>query len=166
MKRHFLVKRLFTGLLVVLWMLVIGSFSAQTGGESGGLSERVADILLSVGETLRGQAYPAAEREALIERMQYPVRKLAHMSEYGLLALLLVWHLSYYEALKNQYLRRLLLALCIAVLYAATDELHQRFVPGRSGQISDVCIDGAGALLGILFCFGGHRIFKKSNKNK
>ena len=42
-------------------------------------------------------------------------------------------------------------AFRIAALYAATDELHQYFVPGRACMFTDVCIDSFGALLGILF---------------
>lgn len=38
----------------------------------------------------------------------------------------------------------------LGVLYAASDEFHQLFVPGRSGQLSDVCIDASGVLLGVL----------------
>lgn len=38
----------------------------------------------------------------------------------------------------------------LAVLYAATDEIHQTFVPGRSGRVTDVLIDAAGAAVGVL----------------
>lgn len=38
----------------------------------------------------------------------------------------------------------------IAVCYAATDETHQLFVPGRSGQVRDVLIDSVGAAIGVL----------------
>ena len=34
--------------------------------------------------------------------------------------------------------------------YAATDEFHQLFVPGRSGQMTDVMIDSVGCLIGCL----------------
>ena len=40
-------------------------------------------------------------------------------------------------------------AWALTTAYAATDELHQLFVPGRTGRIIDVGIDAAGALLGI-----------------
>ncbi|MBR5116337.1 MAG: VanZ family protein, partial [Lachnospiraceae bacterium] len=43
-------------------------------------------------------------------------------------------------------------ALIIAVLYAASDEFHQSFVPGRSCMLGDVGIDSLGALAGILLC--------------
>lgn len=44
-------------------------------------------------------------------------------------------------------------SLPIASLYAITDEVHQRFVPGRSCQAADWAIDTAGAALGLL-CAG------------
>ncbi|WP_245575523.1 VanZ family protein [Alkalicoccus chagannorensis] len=42
-------------------------------------------------------------------------------------------------------------ALIICVVYAASDEYHQTFIPGRSGEVSDVVIDGIGAFVGISF---------------
>ena len=41
-------------------------------------------------------------------------------------------------------------AVAVAVLYAATDEIHQLFVPGRAGRFSDVCIDTLGAVIWLL----------------
>ena len=43
-----------------------------------------------------------------------------------------------------------LLALFISFLYACSDEFHQLFINGRSGQVSDVLLDTIGAGLGIL----------------
>ena len=37
-----------------------------------------------------------------------------------------------------------------SALYAVTDEIHQHFVPGRSGEITDVLIDSIGCLIGAL----------------
>jgi VanZ family protein len=67
----------------------------------------------------------------------YPLRKLAHMAEYAILLLLA---------------RRPLgdrAGLAFAILYAATDEWHQSFVPGRMGAFTDVLIDAAGAALAL-----------------
>lgn len=44
-----------------------------------------------------------------------------------------------------------LTALFIAIVYAATDEFHQWFVPGRSAWLLDIGIDSLGAMLGLLF---------------
>ena len=63
----------------------------------------------------------------------YPLRKLAHMAEYAVLYLL---------ARRAMGARA---ALAFSILYAASDEWHQTFVPGRRGAASDVLIDALGA---------------------
>ncbi|HEY1318422.1 MAG TPA: VanZ family protein [Gaiella sp.] len=67
------------------------------------------------------------------------LRKLAHVSEYALLGLLLA-----------RAVRRPALAVVLAACYAVTDEIHQTFVEGRHGAPLDVAIDTAGALVGVL----------------
>ena len=67
------------------------------------------------------------------------LRKLAHTVEYAILGALLL-----------RALERELPALVVGVAYAASDELHQHFVPGRRGAPLDVLIDSAGVALGIL----------------
>lgn len=49
----------------------------------------------------------------------------------------------------RKFRKEMFLPWLIAVLYAASDEIHQLFVPGRSGQLSDVILDSAGALAGV-----------------
>jgi len=67
------------------------------------------------------------------------LRKCAHATEYAILAVLLV-----------RALGRELPAFVAGVAYAVTDEVHQRFVPGRHGAVYDVAIDAFGVLLGVL----------------
>ena len=43
-----------------------------------------------------------------------------------------------------------LLSVFLAFLYACSDEIHQLFVPGRSGQVSDVLLDTLGSFTGIM----------------
>ena len=52
--------------------------------------------------------------------------------------------------------RGIVIPWVITTAYAGTDELHQLFVPGRSGQVSDVLLDSAGALIGLAV-LGGMR---------
>ena len=66
------------------------------------------------------------------------LRKGAHITEYAILALLLV-----------RAIGREVPALALGVLYAASDELHQGFVRGRHASPVDVAIDAVGLLLGI-----------------
>ena len=43
-----------------------------------------------------------------------------------------------------------MISFILGVIYAITDEVHQYFVPGRSCEFKDVCIDGSGVLFGIV----------------
>ena len=63
----------------------------------------------------------------------YILRKCAHMTEYAIIAVLLVRATGSYRA-----------AFALAVAYAASDELHQTFVTGRHGSPWDWAIDAAG----------------------
>ena len=82
-------------------------------------------------------------------RVQFFMRKLAHVLEYAVLAVLL------YRAFVHTVLRGrralsagLVLLLCAA--YAATDEFHQAFVPSRTASLRDVMIDICGATLAVI----------------
>lgn len=86
------------------------------------------------------------ELEQMAQKIEYPVRKAAHMSEYAVLALLIFQALTAFDRKKN----RGCMALGITAAYAATDEFHQLFVPGRAGRVTDVLIDSAGAFLALL----------------
>ena len=68
----------------------------------------------------------------------YVLRKGAHMTEYAILAALLLRATGSY-----------VWAFAFAVSYAATDEFHQTFVRGRHGSPIDVGIDAVGALIGL-----------------
>jgi VanZ family protein len=73
-------------------------------------------------------------------------KKGGHMLGYALLAT------AFYHALNNGKSgtkRQYVLAMCIVTLYAASDELHQRFTPGRTASFRDVGIDVLGGLIGI-----------------
>ena len=50
---------------------------------------------------------------------------------------------------RRKFRKEMFLPWLIAALYAAYDEIHQLLVPGRSGQLSDVILDSAGALAGV-----------------
>ena len=160
-----------TGLAAVAWMVVIFCASAQTGSDSGGMSRTVADGLLSLWSALTGASFEGAARDAAVEALQLPIRKGAHMAEYALLAVLAFAHLLTYErwtsgrgrgpsvAAGGSLLQPALLAWTFAALYAATDELHQLFVPARAGLVTDVLVDSAGALLGVLLAYAVVRAF-------
>lgn len=80
-----------------------------------------------------------------LTKFRYVVRKTAHFTTYLILGLL-VFNLCKYNNVKNI----IKISLLVCILYACTDEIHQLFVDGRSGEIFDVCIDTVGSLIGIL----------------
>lgn len=142
--------RILTGILVLSWMCLIFSFSSQPANESskvsGGLCHR---LVCSVNDTFHLQMTDE-QAEQIAERIEYPVRKAAHMTEYAILGLL---SFAFYRGFPSFQKRRYTSALLTSALYAATDEFHQYFIPGRSAQFTDVCIDTAGAALGLLLLY-------------
>ncbi len=91
---------------------------------------------------------PATRVDAIV----YFVRKCAHLTEYAVLALLL-WR-AVRKPMKNDprswLWREARLALLMVALYAASDEFHQTFVPTRTALASDVVVDTAGGVAGLL----------------
>ena len=86
-----------------------------------------------------------------IEELIFLIRKVAHVSEYAVLAWL-AWRVFLVFRLPpdgTRPLRAALWAWGLSVLYAATDEWHQTFVPTRMGTPVDVLIDAGGAALGL-----------------
>lgn len=156
-------KKRVIGILIVLWMAVIFLFSAQSAVKSSKVSQSTAYRIAEWQNRVWKQKKTEQELTAQAERMQFAVRKGAHMSEYAVLSVLFLLYfmecskeVSFFQKnLSSETKRRRRKIMCLAwgltVCYAATDEIHQLFVPGRAGRISDVCIDGIGALAGILF---------------
>ena len=140
--------------LTLFWMCLIFWFSAQNADESDGLSSGLLRKLLSV-VIPHWKARSAAEQQAIIGRLHTIFRKCGHFSEYTVLGILLTAAARQIRRCISESRQAvtkevtILPALC-ALLYACSDEFHQRFVPGRSCELRDVCIDFSGALLGIL----------------
>ena len=138
------IRKAFLTALTLAWMSVIFGFSADTAEESSGLSMQAARFL--AGLFIKDfRTLPPEERDRIAAGMQFFVRKGAHMTEYAVLGILLFLTLTLWGI---RHIVRT--ALSAGILYAALDEYHQTFVPGRSGQIRDVVIDSLGLLFGIL----------------
>lgn len=94
--------------------------------------------------------FSAANTAQVFGSYNFLARKLAHVSEYALLFLVARFALSRAMQKRSQAFVTVL-AILLAAGFAATDEWHQTFVPGRSGSIHDMLIDWAGVMLGYLF---------------
>lgn len=78
---------------------------------------------------------------------EHSVRKLAHFAEYCLEGLLLTLCLRVYTA---RFVRHISWPLLGGLLTAVTDETIQKYVSGRSSQLTDVWIDFAGIVAGLM----------------
>jgi VanZ family protein len=92
---------------------------------------------------LSSQSGLRVSEDASVER---PIRASAHFFTYAVLAGLL---LSALARGGRPVWRHVLVAFALAVLYGASDELHQSFVPDRAGRIDDLIVDTLGALVGL-----------------
>ncbi len=86
--------------------------------------------------------------ELALEIVQFIIRKLAHLTEYGILGFL--WFRAVRGEEGGWRLRWSAIAVFIALAVATTDEIHQSFVPSRTASPLDVVIDVCGALLAQL----------------
>ena len=97
-----------------------------------------------------------------IEELHYAFRKCCHLTEFAILAVL-AWR-AVRQPQRNE--RRdwrwdeAGLALAIVQLYAASDELHQVYIPSRTGQISDVVVDVIGGAIGLTLLWLAGKKFK------
>jgi VanZ family protein len=88
--------------------------------------------------------------------LHHVIRKLAHLSEYGIFCMLLYGSFSGGRDFSWRG-RKALAALAIASLYSLSDEFHQLFVRGRGASFVDCGIDSAGAALGMLLVYARAR---------
>ena len=128
----------------LIWMIFIFIMSHTNGNDSSNQTNFIAEIILKVINIDR-------------DTLTFIIRKAAHMSEYAILLLLL------YYALSNVISKHTLsLSLLVTFIYACSDEFHQLFIPGRSGQFKDVLIDTSGALIMLMIIF----LWQRKKKSK
>lgn len=128
-------------------MYVIFSFSAQSGTQSGSLSFKISKLFVLVYNRLFMKGYNNAALNDLIILIHPVVRKLAHVTEYFLLAASVSFPLYVYK-LRGFLLVVIAGAFCVT--FAALDEYHQSFIVGRVSSPKDVLIDSIGILAGII----------------
>ena len=133
--------------VTILWMILIFVFSAQPADESAELSNSAGAFVCRL--FIPGfQELSPWEQMQHIEGIDHTIRKIAHGTEYFVLGILCAATLLSWVKKSRKLL--LCSGFLIAVLYSVTDEIHQIFVPGRACMFTDILIDSAGALAGVL----------------
>lgn len=136
--------KIFLTILTVFWMAVIFFFSAQSADESTNASHTVGRVVGRI--IISGfEQWEPEEQEEFASRIDFCVRKTSHAMEYAILCIFISLLLHSFGVPVG---RCFWLSILCTAAYAATDEIHQLFVPGRSGRIGDVLIDSMGAVVG------------------
>lgn len=151
-------KKLIKILLVIIWMCLIFNFSAQDAQKSKGLSE---DVIIKTVETVKKEKLTEKEKENIVKKYIFAVRKSAHFFLYFVLGILV--YLLIIEKY-NISIKSLIITIIICLLYSISDELHQLFIDGRSAKFLDVIIDTTGAIISSSLINLGFKLKIKHNK--
>jgi VanZ family protein len=128
---------------VFLWMGLIFYLSHQDGNTSTMQSGVVLDFFKSLGMNIPVDALP---------KYAGFIRKAAHFTEYAILYFLL-----------SRIPLKPFTCFSVLLLFSLSDEWHQSFIPGRSGQLSDVAIDLMGGLF-VMVLLRYYKIFRRKHK--
>jgi LCP family protein required for cell wall assembly len=137
--------------VTILWMLVIFYLSSEgkdvSSDRSGAVVEAVRTIVLGIPTDV----------------LTFLTRKAAHIAAYFILGILI---LSVIRTKVAAVLRAALISIAAVALYAISDEIHQLFVPGRSGEVRDVLIDTIAGALGIGLVYAVLKIRKRQRSSE
>ncbi|HVU34143.1 MAG TPA: VanZ family protein [Opitutaceae bacterium] len=130
---------------MLVWMGVVFMMSTDTFS-----AQHTGSVLLPLLHWLDPNLSPMA-----VDRVQFLIRKSGHVTEYGVLALLILRGLRMARQVPAPHWSWSLAAtaLCGSAAYGATDEIHQLFVPSRGPAAHDVLVDASGAAFALLLAF-------------
>lgn len=145
-------------ILIIFLCVKIYRLSNENGKISKDTSNNVTKNIIMI----FNNNIPENELNKKVETIDPIIRKIAHLSLYIILGLLVMLCL---ETFNNTEIKKIGISVLFTFLYACSDELHQKFVIGRSGEFRDVLIDTVGALIGVLTVFITITIIRKIRKN-
>ena len=153
-------------ILVILWMGFIFYLSSIDTNTSNKDSSKIVKGVINTIDDVAGVSSNTKDKHHSTEYIQNVntiFRKVCHGVCYMALSIL-VFNLLI-RILKTKILIYNIISFIICVIYAGTDEYHQTFISGRTGQISDVLIDTIGILIGLLLISFIYKNYKKRLKN-
>lgn len=136
-------------------MSVIFCLSNQPAIDSTELSDGFISNTIGNVYKLFNKNISSDELSEIKVKYTHPVRKMAHFTIYMILGILVTLLVREYNVSFNKCL---FISLLVCLLYSISDEAHQLFVIGRSGEIRDVLIDTSGSFISI-FVF--NKLFRK-----
>lgn len=127
--------------LTLSLMCFIFGMSSADGVHSQSLSYRFAMWIVETFNALFSLEWNEVEMSKTAIDVQFFVRKGAHITEFAVLCGLVLRSVSSFRSLT---ICSVMVSAMGCVAFAAFDEVHQTFVPGRDGSVSDVLVDSIG----------------------
>lgn len=134
-------KKIIKLILIILWMGVIFSFSSDDADKSTIKSD---GVIIKITETALNKKLSDKEKKEYTTKYIVPVRKSAHFTLYFILGILVLLFVKDFTVINYKVV---LISIIVVLLYSISDEVHQLFVPGRSGEVLDVMIDTMGGFI-------------------
>lgn len=131
-------------ILLIAWMVVIFILSSEGSDTSSGRSDMIVGLLQATGVNWQ------------VDMLTFLTRKSAHVVAYivlGVLTYNVARHYRWHSRVK------VLASIGFVGLYAMSDEIHQVYVPGRSGELRDVLLDSAAGAVGVILAYLVYKLY-------
>ncbi len=139
-------------IITVMWLVIIFIFSSMNTEESNKRSKETikytVEKTVNVSENIGNIEIKPTQNQVnkTVNKLNVPLRKCAHATEYAILAILLILTINSYTS-KKYAIKKVILVIMVCFIYAITDEYHQSFVAGRTSRFTDCLIDVAGSII-------------------
>ena len=128
-------------ILVLIFCIIIFIFSNTNSNESNKQSKGIIkEIVVKIYE-IKQEEINEKEINKIVNKLNKPIRKIAHFTLYFILEFLILYLLLDSGITKKE----LIISIIFCFIYSLSDEFHQIFVNGRTGQFIDCIIDLFGA---------------------
>ena len=161
-RRHPIRFMLINIILVAVWICVIMGFSGESADVSG---DRSAKVLVGIVNAIAPDANVTLDNYKTnpgLFNSEKVVRKLAHMTEYGLLAFLIFSFLFGFRDLPRRY--AYIVPVASVALLGTIDEINQTRVAGRYGSLFDVTVDVVAAIVAVSISRFLTRCYRKEKR--
>lgn len=145
--------------LIIITFIIIFKFSGQDAEQSTSLSRGLTMYIINLAE--KSKIFLQSNFFDSPLQVEHILRKMAHFTIYMILGILIMSFINLFRFKKGE---KIAITILAGLGYAAFDELHQSFVPGRTALLTDVMIDTIGVTIGCLIILGIIALVKKIRK--
>ena len=137
-------------ILVILWMFNIYYLSSMDSELSNTKSKDTINTVVESTVGVTNKDISKDNLNSIVNVLNKPLRKCMHSFVFFVLVILL---LNAFYSINIINYKGYLFSILISFIYACTDEFHQLYVVGRTGQLMDIGIDMIGVLIGVLVIY-------------